>query len=39
MIVTRNTVLVLGAGTSMPYKFPSGTRLLRHIQMAMRDEL
>src|SRR5688500_5322478 len=35
MIVERNTVLILGAGTSMPYDFPSGVLLLRRIQNAM----
>jgi hypothetical protein len=37
MIVEKATVLILGAGTSLPYKFPSGLRLLRDIQTAVQS--
>jgi hypothetical protein len=37
-VITKNTVLVLGAGASVEYGFPTGEKLLRLLTRESRDE-
>ncbi len=37
-MITRPTVLILGAGSSMPYQFPSGRKLMRDVYIYLSEK-